>query len=140
MGRPADARRSFGRALELDPLSFIITANLGDQLLFEGSYSRALARYEQAFEVNPEGHNLYRAHYALALLYAGQETKALADVDALTGWLGVDKVWSYVVVGCVLAMAQRATEARTMAARLEARVRNRYVSPANRAHLQVCTL
>jgi TolB-like protein/Tfp pilus assembly protein PilF len=138
MGRPADARRSFERALELDPLSFIIAANLADQLFYERRYPQALARYEQAFEVNPEGGNLYRAQYALALLHAGQEAKALAEVDALVGRVDEGSLWAYVAIGCVLAKSQRASEARAMAARLEARARSRYVSQGNRAYLQVC--
>jgi Tfp pilus assembly protein PilF len=58
MARPADARRSFERALQLDPLSFIITANLADQPFYERSYPTALGRYEQASELNPEGGTL----------------------------------------------------------------------------------
>jgi predicted Zn-dependent protease len=88
--------------------------------------------------VNPEGRDRYGAQYALALLFAGQEAKALAEVDALDGRLGEDNSWAYAAAGCVLARAQRTTEARAMVARLEARARNRYVSPANRAYLQVC--
>jgi TolB-like protein/Flp pilus assembly protein TadD len=138
MGRPADARRSFERALELDPLSFIITVNVADQLYLERSYSQALARYEQAFEMDAEGRTRFGGQYALALLYTGQETRALAEVEALAGRVDESELWSYVQLGCVLAKSQRTAEARSMATRLEARARNRYVSPGLRAYLQVC--
>jgi eukaryotic-like serine/threonine-protein kinase len=138
MGRAADARRSFERALELDPLSFIITVNVASQLHVERSYPEALARYEQAFGIDPEGRVLFGGQYALALLYTGQETRALAEVDALAGRFDEGNVWTYTDIGCVLAKSQRTAEARSMAARLEARARNRYVSPGIRAILQVC--
>jgi TolB-like protein/DNA-binding winged helix-turn-helix (wHTH) protein/Tfp pilus assembly protein PilF len=51
IGRPQDAVTHMGRALQLDPLSFLVTRRLGVTLYYDRQYDAALAQLQRAYEM-----------------------------------------------------------------------------------------
>ena len=66
------------RALELDPLSVIINADLGSVLCIAGRYDDAIEQLRKALEMDPD---FYYAHWNLAqaLEIKGRTEEALAE-------------------------------------------------------------
>ena len=135
-GRIEEALPLMERARDLDPLSFIINANLADQYLFLGRLDDAVIQYERALELNPDGSPDYQAAYAVALVHAGRKDDALRQADLLLRRPGGLTVIGRAQVGWVLARTGRLAEAEAIADELEQLARQRYVSPAMRAFLQ----
>lgn len=78
MGRPDEYRAELARALELDPLSLIINAEQGLPYVGSGEYGRAIERFREALELDP---NFPMTHVYLAIAYelSGQDDKAFAE-------------------------------------------------------------
>ena len=66
------------RALELDPLSMIINANLGQTYFYSRRYEEAIAQLRRTIEIDP---SFYYAHYQLgeALEFKGDREAAIAE-------------------------------------------------------------
>jgi TolB-like protein/Flp pilus assembly protein TadD len=68
------------RAQELDPLSPVISKNIGSILYYERRYEEAIAQYHRALELDP---NFARTHFYLGLAYeqTGQYARAIAEIE-----------------------------------------------------------
>ena len=53
LGRPEDALVLHRQALELDPLSAVVIANIAEDLAFLGRFDEALAQHERTLEIDP---------------------------------------------------------------------------------------
>jgi serine/threonine protein kinase/Tfp pilus assembly protein PilF len=96
-GRMEEAMNEIRRAQELDPLSPILTTNVGWVLFFKGRYDEAIEECEKALALDE---NFVLAHFALGNVYCQkgmlaeaiaeyQKTRMLAGSSPLgLGWLG----------------------------------------------------
>ncbi|HLZ41560.1 MAG TPA: protein kinase [Candidatus Sulfotelmatobacter sp.] len=68
------------RAQELDPLSPVISKNVGTILYYAGRYEEAITQYRRALELDP---NFARTHFYLGLAYEqiGELVKATAEFE-----------------------------------------------------------
>jgi DNA-binding winged helix-turn-helix (wHTH) protein/TolB-like protein/Tfp pilus assembly protein PilF len=88
MGRLDEAEAELAHALECDPLSLIINAEQGQPFLVPGQYDRAIEKFRQATELDP---NFGPAHAYLRIAYelSGRPEQAFSEALAeakLDGW------------------------------------------------------
>ena len=104
LGRLEESLGEIRQAAELDPLSRVILAELGEQLLAMGKYEKAVKQLEEVVETNPEfaaGHcSLAWGYYMLtrqddalaemrkAVTVSGHDSFYEAELAALTGFTG----------------------------------------------------
>ncbi|MEN8143226.1 MAG: tetratricopeptide repeat protein, partial [Thermodesulfobacteriota bacterium] len=69
LARFTEAVREMESALEFDPLSMIINANLGMILSFSGEQDKAIEQYRKALEIDPD---FVLTHYWLGMAYLGK--------------------------------------------------------------------
>jgi serine/threonine-protein kinase len=122
------------RARAIDPMSPNLPAVLASLQVQQGNYDDAVARLERVVADQPK---YARAHYMLAFAHAraGRYDRALAETDR-TAALGSDTAELRNLVGCIMALSGRTTEARAILADVTARYQNaRDGSPANIATL-----
>ncbi len=76
VGRPQDAVAHMRRALQLDPLSFLVNRRLGVALYYDRQYDAAIAQLQRAAEMEPSSGSV--EHY-LSLIYEqkGEHDKAV---------------------------------------------------------------
>jgi tetratricopeptide (TPR) repeat protein len=88
MGRLDEAEIELARALEIDPLSLIINAEQGMPLLISGQYDRAIEKFRQATELDP---NFGPAHAYLRIGYelSGRPDEAFSEVLVEYGLAGL---------------------------------------------------
>jgi adenylate cyclase len=79
-GRFEEAIDESTRALQLDPLNYRLTTNLGVALYLQGSYEEAIRQSRVALELNPSH---YKAHtlIGVSLQELGRHTQALAALQ-----------------------------------------------------------
>lgn len=84
LGRHAEGIREVERALELDPLSAVITTELGWVFQYMEDFERALGQYDRALELDPD---LAIAHFNRgdALQKVGRLDEAIASYDRALG-------------------------------------------------------
>jgi DNA-binding winged helix-turn-helix (wHTH) protein/TolB-like protein len=77
--RPHEAMLEIRRAQELDPLSPIINATVGERLLYAREYERAIEQLLKTLEIDPD---FFLARYLLALAYEqkGMYREAIAEL------------------------------------------------------------
>lgn len=131
-GAHDDAIAGAMHALELEPLSLAITADLGLVLYFSGRYERAADRCRSALEMDS------RFAYALfglslAMAQAGKAAEALAEVRDAVERSG-ESATSLAALGYLLGVAGHPSEARRILERIEA------PGNADRAALVTCGL
>jgi TolB-like protein/DNA-binding winged helix-turn-helix (wHTH) protein/Flp pilus assembly protein TadD len=80
MGRFDEGFAELKKAQELDPLSLVISTNLGRVLYFAHRYDEALQQYRRTLDMDP---NFVKAHNELGWAY---EQKGM-HADAVAGWL-----------------------------------------------------
>jgi eukaryotic-like serine/threonine-protein kinase len=117
VGRAAESVAAARRALELEPLSPIVSTELGFAHYCARQYDAAVAQYTSTLEVNPQ---FVFARWLLAQAYAQQGRHAAAMAEIEKG-LAVAPRWSFLryELACAHAAAGRATEARRLVAELE---------------------
>ncbi len=114
-------------ALELDPSSVSIRRGLGWLYYYTRRYDTALYHLRRALAMNPTSEETYRV---LGLVFTQQGAYAEAERafrEAVT--LSPELSYATAGVGHVLALTGRRREAEALLAELEARARDRYVSP-----------
>ena len=125
-GRHEEAVAEMRQAKRLDPLSPMVTANLGDQLLFAGRNKEAEEQYREVLETLP--HFVYlRYQLAAALLKEARYEEAIREIqtarstDDLNGQGTVALIYAYSVSG-------RKQEAKSLLAELELTSTRVYIS------------
>jgi tetratricopeptide (TPR) repeat protein len=91
MGRMDEATAVTKRALELDPLSLIINAELGFAYYWSRQYDKAIAQYRKTLEMDP---NFVFVSWAIGQAYEqkGMHEAAIAELNkarALSGGYGI---------------------------------------------------
>jgi TolB-like protein/DNA-binding winged helix-turn-helix (wHTH) protein/Tfp pilus assembly protein PilF len=127
MGRPEEALGEIRRAQEIDPLSLVISTDMGFQLFYKRRYDEAILQLRKTLEMNPK---FPLAHLWLGRAYQQKEMyeEAIAEYSetdaALPGW-----VVTLAGIGNVEGMAGKKREARDMLARLNTLSQKKYVTP-----------
>ncbi len=80
MGRFDEGFAELKKAQELDPLSLVISTNLGKVLSFAHRYDEAIQQYRRTLEMDP---NFFKAHVDLGIAY---EQKGM-HAEAVAEWL-----------------------------------------------------
>ena len=125
LARHDDAIREMKRALELEPLSLIINANLAGAYMFAGQNDRALQQARKTYDLEP---NFVSGHYWLGLAYNANgmyaEAIALSERDLQT-----DSTNQYMlrVAGYGYATSGRRREAEEVIKRFKDIAKTRYV-------------
>jgi TolB-like protein/DNA-binding winged helix-turn-helix (wHTH) protein/Flp pilus assembly protein TadD len=131
MDRQDEAMAEIKLALELDPLSLVINATLGERLFYARRYDDAAAQLRKTLEME-EGFG--PAHYLLGLTYEqkGMYEQALAELGRARELSG-GSPWMVAAFGHTLAMAGRRHEAQKVLVELKELSRRRPVSPYDMA-------
>ena len=125
-GRVRDSIAEVERAQALDPLSPIISTDVGEMFYWAGDYERAIAQARKTLEIHP---HYYLAHGLLGWAYAhkGDFRQALAEFRQVPA--GMDDHGTRVGIGYVAALTNNRTEARRALEELKDLATTRYVSP-----------
>ncbi|HET7748447.1 MAG TPA: tetratricopeptide repeat protein, partial [Terriglobales bacterium] len=118
-GRYEEAITETQIAIELDPLSAGFIFKLGQKLCYLRDYDRSLEALQKTLELDP---NFVWAHAFLAQVYAwkGMYEESLVVCEKVARLFGGNP-YSRALRGLILAMADRADEARTILSELRAR-------------------
>lgn len=134
-GRHGEAVAEAERALELDPLSLVISSDLGLVLHFGRQTSAAIEQFQRTLELDP---GFAYAHFGLghAYLQAGRVEEAVGQF-ARAVELSPESTTMRAALGLALGRAGRRDEARGLQARLEEVARRRYVEASHFAFLAI---
>jgi len=114
-------------ALELDPSSLSIRRGLGWLYYYTRRYETALYHLRRAIAINPASEDSYRILGLVLTQQGAYDEAARAFQEAIT--LSPDLSYATAGLAHVLALRGRRREAEVLLAELEARARDRYVSP-----------
>ena len=127
MGRPDEALAEVRRAQELDPLSLVISTDLGFQLYYNKRYDETIQQLRKTLEMNPK--------FPIAHLWLGRayQQKGMYD-EAISEYRQTDAAlpdWVVTLagIGNVEGVAGKKREARDMLAKLTALSQKKYVTP-----------
>ncbi len=112
------------RAVELDPLSLVINASLGEDYFTARRYDEAIAQLRKTIEMDPR---FYLAHWDLgvALQLKGQLNEAIAEYRKAIELN--DDPYVLALLGQAYARAGQQEEAQKILARLSEEAKSRYV-------------
>jgi serine/threonine-protein kinase len=136
MGRHAEAIEEARRAIDLDPLSLIISAAVGDVYFFARQYDRAIDYYRRSVALEPAfqpGHT----DLARALEQKGLLDEAIAEYRLAAALEHSDPGLS-VGLAHTLALAGRQDESRAILERLLERARKEFMSSYSIATIYAC--
>jgi eukaryotic-like serine/threonine-protein kinase len=128
LGRHDAAIAELRLALELDPLSSLLPAALGDTLFYARRYDEAVASCRRSVEMDPEllaGHS----DLARALEYAGLISESIGEYERAIGLAAGSMADPSAGLANVYAVSGRRDEALAVLKRLESERDMRYVSP-----------
>jgi serine/threonine-protein kinase len=127
MQRFDEALLEMRRAHELDPVSLVKVAGIGEVLYFKGEYDRAAGQYREALELDP---NSGFAHWALGNVYLqkGMYQQAISEYQTSIPLSG-DSPDELASLGYAYALSGKSGEAQKVIAELTARSKRRYVPP-----------
>ncbi|MEO7369048.1 MAG: protein kinase, partial [Gemmatimonadaceae bacterium] len=125
VGRGDDALAEIRRARALDPLSPIVNTRVGTTLLFVRRFAEAETELRKVVSVDPSN-LLARAELGVALGTQGKSSEALSQmpdaIDAEAGGIEAALAWAE-------ARAGNTDRARAILSRMEARSKERYLTP-----------
>ena len=127
IGRMDEATAVTKRALELDPLSLIINAELGFAYYWSRQYNEAIAQYRKTLEMDP---TFVFASWAIGQVYEqkGMYEAAIAELNKARPLSGD---WSFIVaeLGCAYARSGQKTKAEQVLDDLKARAMREFIDP-----------
>ncbi|MCK4408793.1 MAG: tetratricopeptide repeat protein, partial [Candidatus Eisenbacteria sp.] len=134
-GRPEEALTESRRAQELDPLSPIIGAIVGNTLGILGRHDEAIVQYDSVLEIDP---SFSYAHIGLseAYLAKGKYEEAIAEIEKGISYPGAGG-WRDVSLAYIHAVAGKDDEARRLLAQTERLVDGGPVHPSSVAAVYV---
>ncbi len=126
-GRLDEGLAEIKRAQELDPLSPIISSNVGQFLYWARRYDQAVEQFRKTLDLDP---NFAQGHLWLGHCYErrGMYGEAIAEFQKANGLFG-ENPRALGLLGHVYAISGRKREARKILADLKAVTGRRYVSP-----------
>jgi TolB-like protein/Tfp pilus assembly protein PilF len=131
LGRHDESVALQRRALELDPLAH--RADYATALMRAGRHDEALAAAESAVEFDPQ-YARARATLGWALIKRGQNARGVEELEAAVALEPTSSAW-LAQLGQAYALTGRTSDAHQVLDRLEARSRERYVSPYHMAYV-----
>jgi TolB-like protein/tetratricopeptide (TPR) repeat protein len=128
MGRFEEAIEQMKKAIELDPYNLNYTRNLGRIFYFEGSYDDAVSVLQGTIEINPV---FSFVHLSLALVYIQESEyeEALVAVKKEEEAQGQLNPILDCISGIIHARMDEKDKARQILDNLEARSKEKYISP-----------
>jgi eukaryotic-like serine/threonine-protein kinase len=132
MGRFDEALAEIRKAQELDPLSSIISTDLGKELIYARRYDEGIAQLKKTLEMDPD---FALAHYWLWYAYteSGKYSKALAEVEKLQS--DPQPLFHLYAVAYVKAKSGNKKEANLLLSQLLQHPERQYVDPATVAYV-----
>ena len=121
-GRADEAIAEAKRAQELDPLSLVISADLGGHFYGARRYDEAIAQFKKTLELDP---NFAPARLELGLVYLQKKLWAEAIAEIQQGVALSDENHSLPFLGYAYGVAGRRDEARKTLTRLKERTKQR---------------
>jgi len=127
MQRPDEAKAEINRALELDPLSLVISTDVGYQLFYARKYDEAIAQLRKTLQMGPK---FGLAHLWLARAYqqTGRYDEAMEEYRAADA-AAPNWVVTLAGIGNLAGIANHKDQAREMLAKLAAMSKEKYVTP-----------
>jgi TolB-like protein/Tfp pilus assembly protein PilF len=113
-GRLKEGEAEIRRALDLDPLSPIINANVGMAFYFGRDYDAAIAHWRKALEMH-RNYRLLHIYVATALLGKGLHREAIAELEKGRALSGAGS-WETALLAYAYARIGRTQEARALLA------------------------
>ncbi len=134
-GRFAEARSAIQKASELEPLSLTVLATSGLVSYCQREYDAAIAEYMKALELDA---NFGIAHYFLGHAYLEKKLidQAIAELEQSVT-LTNRSPECVAMLGYAYAVAGNTSRALELVGELDARARNRYVSPVQLAWIHL---
>ena len=129
MGRHAEAIAEEERAQEIDPLSLIISKNVGTILYYAGHLDQSIEHYRKTLELEP---NFARTHIYLGLAYErkGMFEEAIAEYQQALWISGGGSVLS-ALLGHAQALSGNRAEANKIIVKLKEQSERQYVPAFN---------
>jgi TolB-like protein len=118
-----EAIRELREAKRLDPLSPIVSSNLGDQLLAAGSYAEAEQQYRNVLEFAPD-FAYARSRLGLVLLSESRSEEAVSEIQKALEQRPIDATADLIYA---YSLAGRKNEAKELLAGLERKSEKEYV-------------
>ena len=127
MGRPEEALVEIRRAQEIDPLSLVISTDIGFQLYYKGKYDEAIPQLRKTLQTNPK---FPLAHLWLGRAYQQKEMyeEAIAEYRQADAALP-DWAVTLAAIGNLEGRAGKKREARDILAKLNTLSQKKYVTP-----------
>ena len=125
-GRPSEALAELKHAQQLDPLSLFIGTDMNVPFYVSRQYDASIEQSRKVIEMEPD---FYLAHYTLAMALAQKKDYANAISEFKKAKSIADIPWNDAGLGYVYASAGRKQEAFQVIAELQAKAKQRYVSP-----------
>ena len=127
VGRPEEALVEIRRAQEIDPLSLVISTDIGFQLYYQKRYDEAISQLRKTLQMNPK---FPLAHLWLGRAYQQKQMyeEAIAEYRETDAALP-DWVVTLAAIGNVEGVAGKRREARDILAKLNTLAQKKYVTP-----------
>jgi eukaryotic-like serine/threonine-protein kinase len=128
-GRPTDAISEIRKAETLDPLSLIISTDVGEILDFLRQYDHAIEQLKKAIEMDP---NFAAAHFTLAHSYTHEKRypEAISEMKRAIELAGDDPTWNE-YLAYVYALADHRKEAIEILNVLNEQSKHRFIPASN---------
>jgi TolB-like protein/DNA-binding winged helix-turn-helix (wHTH) protein/lipoprotein NlpI len=127
VGRPEEALVEIRRAQEIDPLSLVISTDIGFQLYYQKRYDEAISQLRKTLQMNPK---FPLAHLWLGRAYQQKQMyeEAIAEYRETDAALP-DWVVTLAAIGNVEGVAGKRRAARDILAKLKTLAQKKYVTP-----------
>jgi TolB-like protein/Tfp pilus assembly protein PilF/tRNA A-37 threonylcarbamoyl transferase component Bud32 len=127
-GRRDESIAEGKRALGLDPLTLMMSANLGMRYYYARDFDTALEEFERMLEMDP---HFWIGHFYITFAYSqkGMYEKALEKIKKALDKLGRENPLLLASLGCMYGFSNQKDEAEKILTELEALSEDKYVAP-----------